>query len=127
MKNCQNLKRYKHSTDSSHPLNLDSKVWQSLRRKGALLFLSGQGGFLLAQLTEDTATITWKEDEESILVAEPHCPGGSRRMGSEAECRRPWKKLLRKGMAKSLRGGSCMVLGSQEESWARRWQHQLAL
>ena len=74
----------------------------------------GQVGFLSAQLTEDMATITWREDEESILAVELRRPCCSRRMGSEAECRRPWKKELRNGAADSLRGGSCMALGFQE-------------
>ena len=87
---------------------------QSLRRKGALLFLSGQVGFLSAQLTEDMATITWREDEDSTLAAELRRPCCSRRIGSEAEWRRPSKKELRNGTAESLRGGSCMVLGFQE-------------
>lgn len=123
MQNGQKLKRYKHSTAFSHSLNSNSKLRQSLRRKGVLLFLSGQVGFLLAQLREDTASITWREDEESILVAEPEpepepcCPCGSLSTVSEAECRRPCKKELRKGMAESRQGGSCMALGPQEESW----------
>lgn len=119
MQNGQKLKRYKHSKAFSHSLNLNSKLRQSLRRKGVLLVLSGQVGFLLVQLREDTASITWREDEESILVAEPEpcCPCGSLSTVSEAECRRPCKKELRKGMAESRRGGSCIVLGPQEESW----------
>lgn len=114
MQNSQNFKRYKHSIASSQLLYLNSKVCQSLRRKGTLLFLSGQVGFLSAQLTEDMATITWREDEESTLAAEPRRACCSRRIGSEAEWRRPSKKELRNGTAESLRGGSCMVLGFQE-------------
>lgn len=121
MQNGQKLKRCKPSTVFSHSLNLNSKLRQSLRRKGVLLFLSEQVGFLLAQLREDTASITWREDEESIFVVEPElepcCPCGSLSTVSEAECRRPCKKELRKGMAESSWGGSCMALGPQKESW----------
>lgn len=128
MQNGQKLKRYKHSKAFSHSLNLNSKLRQSLRRKGVLLVLSGQVGFLLVQLREDTASITWREDEESILVAEPEpcCPCGSLSTVSEAECRRPCKKELRKGMAESRRGGSCIVLGPRRRAGGRRCQCQLA-
>lgn len=88
-------------------LNLNSKLWQSLRRKRDLLFLWRQVGFLSAELTEATATITWREDEERVWVAEPRRP--CCRMGSEDECRRPWKKELRKGRAEHRRGRSCMA------------------
>lgn len=93
----------------SQSLNLNSKVQQSLRSKRALLFLWGSVGFLAAQLTEDTATITWREDEERILAAELRRPCCGRGTGSEAECRRPWRKELRKGTAEHRRGGSCMA------------------
>jgi len=71
------------------------------------LFLWRLAGFLSAQLTEATATITWREDEESVWAAEPRRP--CCRTGSEDECRRPWKKELRKGRAEHRRGRSCMA------------------
>lgn len=105
-------------------------MWQGKRRNRALLFLSGKVGFPSARLTEDTATITCREEEESSFVAEPEplracC---SRTTGSEVEWRRPCKKALRKCTAEGRRGASCTCMAlapRRQEPQAGRSQLQL--
>ncbi|KAL0606835.1 hypothetical protein AAY473_023436 [Plecturocebus cupreus] len=90
-------------------------------------------GFPSAWLTEETATITWREDEDSSFVAErepepkpkpepePRRACCSRSTGSEVECRRPWRKELRKCTAEGrlVASCTCMALGGKSQRQGR--------
>lgn len=86
-------------------------VWM----KTTLLFFSGKVASSSSGLRDDIATITrWVEDE-STSTTELRRLWIMRRRGSEDECLRPWKKLLKILAAERLRGEPCMTAWPQRQ------------
>lgn len=80
-------------------------VWM----KTTLLFFSGKVASSSSGLRDDIATITRWVDDESTSTTELRRLWIMRRRGSEEECLRPWKKLLKILAAERLRGEPCMT------------------
>lgn len=85
-----------------------------------LLFLSGKAAFSSSGLIEEMATITLCVEVERTSTTELRRLWSTRRRGSEEECLRPWKKLLKIFTVKRLLGEPCMVTRYLQQECCRK-------
>lgn len=79
-----------------------------------LLFFSGKVASSSSGLSDDIATITRCVDDERTSTTELRRLWMMRRRGSEEECLRPWKKLLKILTAERRRGEPCMMTSTSD-------------